>query len=133
MFRFRRRRLLPDATVLRLLVLGLVAIALLMRPVLASFGEAHELAHDPSGMHAHVEHTDAITDELASDERGEEGAATLHTLLHLAHCCGQSTAATPPALPLIQPPLKAADPALADSQRPAAARIETPFRPPIAV
>src|SRR3546814_10948534 len=59
-------------------------------------GELHELAHDPTGGHAHVDHGDALADELSAADAEEKGTAvTLHVLLHFAHCCGQSTTSIP--------------------------------------
>lgn len=104
-----------------MLVFGLVA-----RPVLASIGETHELAHDPSGQHAHVIESDTTADTDASEERSAG-----HALLHFAHCCGQMsvTITELPSLPAAAP---IAGPVLLFETGPAAAGVRgSPFRPPI--
>lgn len=126
MIRLRPHRWLP-----LLLVLGLFAFGLVVQPVLAAAGEAHELAHAPSGLHQHGPHADDVDAELAANGEQEDGAATLHVLLHFAHCCG-APAATLPAL--LKPVSAIPAPgrlAIAKSSMPAQARLETPFKPPI--
>lgn len=130
MIRFRLRRLLP---LLHVLVLALFASGLVLQPVLAAAGEMHELAHDPSGMHAHGLHADDVAAELAAaGEQNEHGAQTLHVLLHFAHCCGAAAAMLPivKALPVI--PLSGRL-AIATTPLPLQARLTSPFKPPILV
>lgn len=123
-----RHHRLPLA--LRVFVTVLLALAMVLQPVMASVAEIHELAHDPTGGHAHVEHADAVADELSIDE--EEGAAvTLHMLLHFAHCCGQSTSLIP-ALQVVKPIPTAERPLLDLQQLPLHPRTFAPYRPPIA-
>lgn len=75
---------------LRLFALLLIAVGLVFQPVLAAAGEIHEFSHDPSGSHAHDVHADSgAASDLADDTAG---SATLHVLLHFAHCCGANTA-----------------------------------------
>lgn len=123
-----RRR--PAAS-LRLIAYAILALALLVRPVLASLGEIHELAHDPSGSHLDIS-AGADTHHDEADEAGEgSDANALHTLLHFAHCCGQLSAA---AVAITFDPVNLA-PALRVHEPPNAsvpmARWQTPFRPPI--
>lgn len=126
--RLRPRRLLP---LLRALVLALFALGLVAQPVLAAAGEMHELAHDPSGMHSHAEHADDVDAELtATGEQNEEGAETLHVLLHFAHCCGAAAAMVPilnsiPALPVN------GHLAIVETKILPQARLTSPFKPPI--
>lgn len=87
------RRLL-SLNSLRLIAYAILAFSLLLRPVLASVGELHELAHDPSGSHLDISSGGGAThhDKVSEDEEGGSSAA-MHTLLHFAHCCGQVSAA----------------------------------------
>lgn len=110
---------------MRLLALSLLVCMLMARPVLAAMGEAHELAHDPSGQHSHVEEGT----RLAEDAPEERSAG--HALLHFAHCCAQlstmlaASVVIPTALPLVVP-------TLGFESGPAASGIRvSPFRPPI--
>ena len=123
-----RHHRLPLA--LRVFVTVLLALGMVLQPVMASMAEAHELAHDPTGGHAHVERADALADELAVDE--DEGAAvTLHMLLDFAHCCGQSTSLIP-ALQVMNLVPAAERPLLDRQPLPLHPRTFTPYRPPIA-
>lgn len=129
--RLRARRRLSAA--LRLLALGVLALALLMRPVLSSMGEIHELTHDPSGQHLDVDHgRGAGAHDAAKEGREGKSAGVLHAFLHFAHCCGQASFGPPegPAAGLNPPP----PPRIAEvAPVPAAtAHWTTPFRPPIA-
>ena len=128
MVRRRFRRLLP---LLRVLVLVLFAAGLVVQPVLAAAGEMHELAHDPSGTHAHGPHADDVAAEMAAaGEQHPDEARTLHVLLHFAHCCGAATAM----LPIVKtlPAMSLSDPlAVAEKPMPLQARLSTPFKPPI--
>lgn len=125
----RPRYRLPLA--LRVFVLVLFALSMALQPVLASMGEVHELAHDPTGGHAHVDHIDTLADDFSAADDKEEGAAgTLHTLLHFAHCCGQS-ATLIPALQVVNA-MPTAEPPLLDMQQlPLHPRTFAPYRPPI--
>ncbi len=124
MIRLRPRHWLP---LLRVLVLGLFAVGLVLQPVMAAVGEMHELTHDPSGSHIHDQHADDLG---AGDEHDEDGASTLHVLLHFAHCCG----ATAAMVQLLGPvPSMPADASLATAMTPMAPqpRLSSPFKPPI--
>lgn len=121
----RSHRLLP---LLRVFVLGLFAVALVLQPVLAAAGELHELAHDPSGGHAHTLHADDVAKELA-DDAGDD-AATLHTLLHFSHCCGAGAAVVPFMKPMALKPMR--DQLLIPQAHiPDQTRLSAPFKPPI--
>lgn len=125
--RYRRR----FASTMRLLALMVFAFALVLRPVVDSLSEMHELAH---GGHGHVEHV-APSDAKALSNKAAAGegkqASTLHTLLNFAHCCGTTMATLPDVglAPLAAPVTDA--PARADLAPPGAMRLINPFRPPI--
>ena len=128
MTRLRRRRWLP---LLRVLVLGLFALGLVLQPVMAAVGEMHELAHDPSGSHVHGQHADDLDAELdAGDEHDEDGARTLHVLLHFAHCCGATAALVQVLEPVSSMPMDASL-ATAVTLMPPQPRLSSPFKPPI--
>jgi len=130
MTRFRPHRWLP---LLRVLVLGLFALALVLQPVMAAVGEMHELAHDPSGTHSHDLHTDELDVELAAaGEQDQGGAKTLHVLLHFSHCCGATAAPLPALKPLPVMPLSGRL-AIAEIPIPLQASLTSPFKPPIFV
>lgn len=109
-----RRR--ATAMLLRLAVLALLALGLCLQPVLATLGEAHELAAHAAqaATHAHV-HADAPADSHADGHaevaappadagRAPEPESPSHLLMHLAHCCGQSASVLPPLLPKLAAP-----------------------------
>ncbi len=123
---------------LRVLWLALLAFGLILQPVLAAVGELHELAHAGDAAqaqffeHAHLDHTTDAEPGLAAADAPEPGpGGTLHVLLHFAHCCGQSTAVSMPAieLPALSP--MTGHPPWAAAQRPLDARTHAPYRPPI--
>ena len=105
-----RRR--ATAMLLRLAVLALLALGLCLQPVLATLGEAHELAAHAAqaATHAHVHadtHADAHAEDVAPPAdagRAPEPESTSHLLMHLAHCCGQSASVLPPLLPKLAAP-----------------------------
>ena len=130
MMRLRPRRWLP---LLRVLVLGLFALGLVLQPVMAAVGEMHELAHDPSGTHSHDLHADELDAELvAAGEQDQDGAKTLHVLLHFSHCCGATAALLPVLKPLPVMPLGGRL-VIAKTPIPLQARLTSPFKPPIFV
>ena len=117
---------------IRLLILAALALSLLLRPILSSLGEIHELAHDPGGQHLDIGTFAETTAGHAAEEQPEgKGAGTLHALLHFAHCCGHASAAFP-GFALEPVRLTAADHLMdnADAAIPRA-RWQAPFRPPI--
>lgn len=123
---FRRRYPLA----LRLAMLAMLVLLLLVKPVLASIGELHELAHDPSGAHSHVIDESEIVEAQADQS---DSAGTMHVLLEFAHCCGQSTTPAPPALVLPQHYLIGLSLAKVEAQIVSGAHTLAPFRPPIVV
>lgn len=131
----RRPRL---SVALRVFVLGLLALGLVMKPVLASLGELHELAHDPTGIHALADHGDHASevsqDEITYDEsrQDERGSDALHALIHFAHCCGQSSLTALPAIAAIAAPPVADALLMPEPQILPQALVLAPFRPPIA-
>jgi hypothetical protein len=124
----RHRR---HAAAVRLIVFAILAVSLLLRPMLSSIGEIHELAHDPGGQHLDI---DAWSGKSGLQQAGSlhDGAGdTLHTLLHFAHCCGHAPA-TFPVFDLAPADLTVASPP-SNKAREAVprARWQSPFRPPI--
>lgn len=123
-----------SAASLRLIAYAILALSLLLRPVLASMGEMHEFAHESAGQHLDVgddsmhHHDDPAPRDSGSDEGG---SGALHTLLHLAHCCGQGAAAQFAVAfdPAPLEPSSRGDNAPGADVRPAS--WPTPFRPPI--
>lgn len=108
-----------------MLALGLLVCMLFARPVLAAMGEVHELAHDPSGQHSHIEEGIGSAGDPA-DEGSPE-----HALLHFAHCCAQLSTVLASAT-LIPAALPEPVPALGFEGAPAEAGVRvSPFRPPI--
>lgn len=110
-----------------MLALVLLALSLLARPVLSAIGEAHELAHDPSGRHAHVIEAGVPAADAEREER-----SIGHALLHFAHCCAQLSVAVADGLFI---PAVMARSSLAVRPRvapPASGARVSPFRPPIA-
>lgn len=87
----------PVHIALRAFLALLLALGLCLQPVLAAMGEAHEaVAHAASAAtHAHgdVEAAGHLGDPAGSDD------ATLHDLMHFAHCCAQVSTVLPSALP----------------------------------
>lgn len=118
----------------RLLMLALLVLGMLAKPVLAAAGEAHEFKHDPSGLHLHLgDHADegrsspSTPDAAPEDDNGD----LLHTLLHFAHCCGQSPQGGPGTMMTVPAVDSGArSPALASAPAPTHASHGV-FRPPI--
>lgn len=133
----RARHRLPFA--MRVFVLGMLSLGMALMPVLASVGEIHELAHDPSGSHAmatHGDHHDAADEsheELVADADGEDGQGTdpLHALLHFAHCCGQQSLTASALMPVLAQPEPSAALLMPDAQVVPRSPALAPFRPPI--
>lgn len=123
-----------SAASLRVIAYAILALSLLLRPMLASLGEMHEFAHESAGQHLDVggesmHHDDDPTPHDSGS--GDDDSGTLHTLLHLAHCCGQGAAAEL-AVAFNPVPLESGERAAAvvdANVRPAS--WPTPFRPPI--
>lgn len=127
MYRPRHSRL---TTTLRAFVLALFVLGLVVQPVFASLGELHELAHDPSGLHSHSLQSDHST--MASrGPRADARAATLHVLLHFAHCCTQSSVVMTTGLALLTGVPAASQPTERRAQVVLPARPMALFRPPI--
>lgn len=123
MIRVRRRK-----PWFRAVLLGLVALCMVLQPVLAATGDLHELFDHPEQV---VMHVDGTGHHGATESGDDEPAELLHTLLHVAHCCGQTVS-----FDLVSPSAgwtQASDPlplnvATAPMLQP---RRGTPFRPPI--
>lgn len=128
------RRLLARHRFPQILLLGLMAVGILIKPILFSMGEMHELQHDPM---AAISHTDlgAEHDESGQspDHKGSAGTSILHALTHFAHNCDQPTSTeTGYFSSLSTASSNAYLPALTDSPRKSAVPV-TLFRPPISI
>jgi len=125
--------------VLRIFVLGVLALGMALTPVLGSLGELHELAHDPSGSHVPATHGDHHApaadshDVAAADTGAEDGQGTdpLHALLHFAHCCGQQSLTGSTLIPLLAQPASSSALLMPDAQLMPKSAALAPFRPPI--
>lgn len=109
----------------RAALLGLLALCLAVQPALAVTGDLHELLDHPEQAALQLggtEHHDAAGP-------ADEPAELLHTLLHVAHCCGQVVS--------FDPLIQGAGWTPTDDSRPSnpapvlQLRRGTPFRPPI--
>ncbi|HUH90548.1 MAG TPA: hypothetical protein VLZ76_07825 [Lysobacter sp.] len=121
-------------TVLRVFVLALFVSGLVVQPVLASLGELHELAHDPSGLHSHSVQSDhSAMPSILSSQQPQAAArtATLHMLLHFAHCCAQSSVVMTTGLAFVAGVPTASQPTEQRAQVVLPTRPMALFRPPI--
>lgn len=111
-----------------MLALALLALSMMARPMLAAIGEAHELAHDPTGRHAYVIEAGGT----AGDDESEEPSVG-HALLEFAHCCAQLSVAMAEGLfvPAVKPRSSLA--ACPEVTTHGAGARGSPFRPPIRV
>ena len=132
-----RRSALPLALALRVFLFALLALGMLLKPMLESMGEIHELAHDPVASQASANFGEDAADashaiglQTGGDQR--EGAEDpLHALDHIAHCCCPSSLTSSPIALATATPASTERPHLQASQVvPQALRI-APFRPPI--
>lgn len=71
----------------RAALLGLFALCMVVQPVLAATGDLHELLDHPEQLALHLDGTGHHDSPGSGDGEPEE---FLHTLLHVAHCCGQT-------------------------------------------
>jgi hypothetical protein len=71
----------------RAVLLGLLALCVVLQPVLAASGDLHELLEHPEQV---VMHLDGTGHHDTAGTAAGDPAEFLHTLLHVAHCCGQS-------------------------------------------
>ncbi len=130
----------PPRSILHSISLLLLLLCLIAQPVLAAWGEMHELTAHPAATDQDESAQDFALDHraphshTAMDDQGHDDPADPnHALSHHAHCCGQ------PQLPFMSHlPLPAFEPASMmpwpATMRPiAASHFATPFRPPIPV
>ena len=121
----RLHRLLRNSSLLLLL------LCLIAQPVLAAWGDMHELtAHSSStgaGLDHDALHSDTGTDEGETDPSGDP----LHALSHHAHCCSQPQLPFLSPLPIAVYALPSITPWPAKARAINASAFATPFRPPI--
>lgn len=126
-------------SILRSSALLLLLLCLIAQPVLAAWGEMHELTAHPaatnqdasaqdSSLDHRTPHSHVTTDDHGGDDPGDPN----HALSHHAHCCGQPQLPFLPQLPLPVFELTSTMPSPATSRPIAASHSATPFRPPIA-
>ncbi|HVI60289.1 MAG TPA: hypothetical protein VM619_15640 [Luteimonas sp.] len=128
MTRLHSRFVLP---LLRVVLLGVLALGVAVQPVMTAAGEMHELAHDPSGAHSHGPHADdPRAESVAAGALDQDGSEALHLLLDFAHCCGSAAAALPVHDSLSTRPV-AGGIGIEEASPPAALRLPSPFKPPI--
>jgi hypothetical protein len=121
-------------SILRNASLLLLLLCLIAQPVLAAWGEMHELtAHaETTGQDSALDHRAPHAHTTIEEGSGADASDPTHALSHHAHCCGQ------PQLPFLsQLPLPLFEPASmmpspATTRPIAASHSATPFRPPIA-
>lgn len=120
-------------SILRSSALLLLLLCLIAQPVLAAWGEMHELT-----AHAHATGQDSALDHRAphayttiDEDRGEDASDPNHALSHHAHCCGQPQLPFLSQLPLPVFELTSMMPSPATTRPIAASHSATPFRPPI--
>ncbi len=121
-------------SILRSSALLLLLLCLIAQPVLAAWGEMHELtAHaDTTGQDSALGHRAPHPHTMIDEDRGGDASDPNHALSHHAHCCGQ------PQLPFLSQlhmplfKLTSTMPSPATTRPIAASHSATPFRPPIA-
>lgn len=126
----QRIRHLPRS-ILRSSALLLLLLCLIAQPVLAAWGEMHELtAHaDSTGVALDHRSPHAYTD--VDDSGADDANDPIHALSHHAHCCGQPQLPFLSQLPLPVFELTSMMPSPATTRPIAASHFATPFRPPI--
>lgn len=82
---------------LRMAFMAMLLLGLCLQPVFAAMGETHEGVAHAVGAAAHA-HSDVEGVDGDSGPTGDDGA-TLHALMHFAHCCGQASTVLPGGLP----------------------------------
>jgi hypothetical protein len=128
------RRLIAKYRFLQILLLGLLAFGILIKPVLFSMGEMHELQHDPKAAISHVDLSAAHDENQQSpDHKDSIGSNMLHSLTHFAHNCDQPTCNEAGCFASLSAALSRAQIAnLGDAPRKSAIH-STLFRPPISI
>lgn len=86
------RRLLTRHRFPQILLLGLMAVGILIKPILFSMAEMHELQDNPNAAISHVD-IGASHDGNAQDSGQDDrtNASALHALTNFAHNCDQPT------------------------------------------
>ena len=86
------RRLLARHRFPQILLLGLMAVGILIKPILFTMGEMHELQDNPKAVISHVYiSTSHEGDPQESGQDGRTNASALHALTNFAHNCDQPT------------------------------------------
>ncbi len=129
----QRIRHLPRS-ILRSSALLLLLLCLIAQPVLAAWGEMHEMtAHaDTAGQDSAPDHRAPHSHTVLDEDSGGDADDPIHALSHHAHCCGQPQLPFLAQLPLPVFELTSMMPRPATTRPIAASHFATPFRPPIA-
>lgn len=128
MTRLARQRL---HTLLRSIALVVLVLCLVVQPVLAAWGQMHELTAHPDSMSMGNDHGAVDSDIAASEGQNEDVGDPIHTLAHHAHCCGQPQLSLLPHLALPTFGRISTMRWVATTQTVAPSHFATPFRPPI--
>lgn len=112
---------------LRCVALAALVLCLVAQPVLAAWGQVHEITVHPDSTSMGNDHAALGSDTAA----GEGDRDPIHLLAHHAHCCGQPQLSVLPhlALPTFARVSTVRWVAAAQSVFPS--HFATPFRPPI--
>ena len=115
---------LPLLRTLRTLLFGMLALAIVAKPVLAELCDAHALAHLSAAASKHV---DSAAEKRSDRDHASGGHQTLHA-------SDASPAFVEPFPALTVPPahFAASAPPAIDDEAPPARGFDSPFRPPIA-
>ena len=120
-------------SILRSASLLLLLLCLIAQPVLAAWGEMHEMtAHaDMAGQDSALDHRAPHSHTTMDEDSGDDAGDPIHALSHHAHCCGQPQLPFLSQLPLPLFELTAMMPQPGTTRPIAASHSATPFRPPI--
>ena len=117
---------------LRILWIGLLALALMVQPMVAAIGEVHELNHVSASQGitlAHADHHANASHAERSPERESNDA--MHVLLHFAHCCSQTPTTLGSAQVKVLGIAGSDAPLVAQAELPLQASTNDVLRPPI--
>lgn len=76
----------------QIILFGMLALGIIMKPVLFSIGEIHELQHDPMAAYHHADlSTSHVEDNQNLNQNQKVTTKVLHILTHYAHSGDQPT------------------------------------------
>ena len=115
--------------VLRAAALLAFALCLVTRPMVAAWGEMHEITMHADSAAGHSGH--GASDLRSAAASDAEPGDLAHLLLHHAHCCGPSTGLIDTGQSLLLHSFLSVGPPLIATLAAMPKRIALPFRPPI--